>query len=387
MGKRPVHKLLVAAAAVGLALLAGPVAADTIMIGATFPMTGPAAIFGAAASEGVRCAIDDFNKAGGITVNGIHYDAKLVQYDDHLNAAEAVAAFHRLVENDKVKYMFTMISASHMAVKDLAEQSDVLVLTTAITRKAIGADTKHVIKIDSTTRDYVPSMVKWMKQNLPGDRVALFYPNDESGWEFANLTSDLFTKAGYTVVSKELVERSQKDFQSVLTKVIATQPDFIDLGPSAPSSAGLIVRQARELGYTKAFTVLGGAGVREIVAAAGAPAAEGTLHMVYADPNNKNYQALAERYRQQVGQPPLELIVTFYDGATALLKAIALSGDPGDPQKTREVFPKIFPMKSLQGEELTFGGKEQFGVDAQIMTTNYIAILKNGQSVIVGVTK
>jgi branched-chain amino acid transport system substrate-binding protein len=274
-----------------------------------------------------------------------------------------------------------------MAVKSMIEDDDVLVLTSAISSKAIDANTKHTIRLYSTISDYLPPAIRWMKDKMPGERVVLFYPNDESGWDFSKLTAELMTKVGYKVISTELVDRAARDFQAQLTRIIATNPDIIDLGPHAPATAGLIVRQARELGYKKAFSVLGGSGAAGIVAAAGAAEAEGLLHVIYADPDHENFKRLAERYRQKIGQAPNEAIAPFYDGARALMKAMALADNPNDPQQVRKVFAQAFPMLSMLGEPLSFGGKERLGIDAQIMTANYIALMKGGKSVVVGVAR
>ena len=380
-----IGKLLVA---VGALLLPTAVMAQqpTIKVGAIFALTGPAAALGLSASEGVRYAIEDVNKAGGLDVKGTKYNVEYVVYDDAFKPAESVAAYSRLVERDKSKYLFTMFSASHMAIKAMSEADDLFVLTSAISPKAIEPDTKHAVRIQILLQDYLPGMIKGVKANVPGDRLALIYPNDESGWQMSNMTVEQATKVGYNIVSKELVERTMKDFQPVLTRMLSLNPDVIDLGPQAAATAGLIVRQARELGYKKSFVVTGGGGAREIVGAAGKEASEGMYHMVYADPADKNYVPLADRYRAKVGQAPNELIVNFYDGAVALMKAIQLGGEPDKPMAARAAFAKVFPMKSLLGATLTFGGKDSLGVDAQLFSTNYIAVVKNGESVVVGTT-
>jgi branched-chain amino acid transport system substrate-binding protein len=384
------HMSRLAKQLVTIAALLLPTAAmaqqPTIKVGGIFALSGPAAALGLSASEGVRYAIEDINKAGGLDIKGTKYIVEYTAYDDQFKPAEAVAAYTRLVERDKTKYIFTMFSASHMAIKSMSEADDVFVLTSAISPKAIEADTKHAVRIQTLVQDYVPGMIKWIRANVSGDKVALFYPNDESGWQFATLTTAQFEKAGFKIVSKELTERQAKDFQSALTRVIALNPDVIDLGVQTSATAGLIVRQARELGYKKAFVILGGTNAFEIVGAAGNEASEGIVHMVFADAGNPNYKPIADRYRQKVGQLPNELIVNFYDGTVALMKALQASGQPDKPQTVREAFPKVFPMKSLQGDMLQFGGKETLGVDAQLFSRNYIAIIKNGAPVVVGAT-
>lgn len=372
-----------------LGLLAGSaqlaLSQESIKIGGIFALTGPAAQLGTAANEGVRYAIDDANKAGGLVVNGKTYKLEYIGYDDQFKSTEAVSAYGRLVDRDEVKYLFTMFSASHMAIKGRAETENVFVLTSAIAEKAIEPTTKNMVRIQTLVKDYLPGMTKALKDTVKGDKVAILYPQDESGNYFASLSVPLFEKAGMKIVAKELVERTAKDFQPVLVKIIATNPDVIELGPQVSTTAGLIIRQARELGYKNAFALLGGSGIAGILEAAGPQASEGLLHMVFADPENAGFKSIAGRYKEKIGQQPNELIVNFYDGASALLKAIQVSGDPKDPVKVRNAFATIFPFKSAQGDMITYGGKESIGIDAQMFSKNYIAVLKNGVSVVLGV--
>lgn len=355
----------------------------TIKIGSVLALTGPGAAIATSAAEGIRYAVEQANAQGGLDVKGTKYKLEYISYDDQLKAAEAVSAYNRLIERDKVKYVFTMISASHLALKSKIEDDDVFVMTSAVSDKAIDADTKHVVRIQTLLKDYIPPMVSWMRKNMKGDKIVKIYPNDESGRFVAKLTDDAMQKAGYKA-STEFVERQAKDFAPVLTKILADPPDIIDTGPSSPATSGLIVRQARELGYKGQFVLMGGSGQREVLEAVGKEGAEGLVHLVFADPANKDYQTLAAFYQKKYGNPPNELIVNFFDGAAMMLKAIQVAGTPDEPQKVRAAFPSIFPFKSLQGQTLTFGGKDSIGADAQVFSINYIAVMKDGQSVVVG---
>lgn len=382
------RKLLLATAVAAYGLMAAfPAAAQTVKIGIIGIMTGAGATWGVAGTEGSRIAIDEINQAGGLAINGTKQKVELIVYDDQYKASEALAAYNRLVHENGVKYIFTMSSASTMAIRDQVEQDSVLLLTSAYTSKAIDPKTRHIIRLYSTPFDYVPPIIRWMKGNLPGNKVMLVYPNDETGWDFADFTMKAFTATGYTITGKELYDRAQKDFQPLLTRIIAQNPDVIDLGPTSPATAGLIVRQARELGYKNAVSALGGSGPREIVAAAGTEAAEGFVNMLYADPANAAFQGLVEKFRAKIGQAPNELIVPYYDATKVLLRAIEISGTPGDPDKVRAALAKALPMMSLQGQEISFGGQNTIGIDAQFMTVNYIGNIRKGEPVAVGLTK
>ncbi len=365
----------------------GYAAAQNIKIGVIGMMTGAGAAWGIAAAEAARFAAEEANAAGGLDVNGTKRKVEVIVYDDQYKASESLSAYNRLVNEDGAKFFMTMSSAAMLAMTQDVERDNVLVLTGSYSRKVITPDIKHIIRMYSTPTEYMEGAIRWMKGNLLGKRVAIVNPNDETGWDITDVSARGFAKEGFEVITRELYDRTQKDFQPLLTRVIAMQPDIIELGSSSPALAGLIVRQARELGYKNAFSALGGPGPREIVAAAGAAAAEGMVNILYADPSNTAYQALSERFQKKIGQPPNEFIVPCYDSVKVLLKAIALSGDPDNAEKVAAAFAKALPMKSLQGQELSFGGKSTMGTDAQIMTVNYIGQIRSGQPVAVGITK
>jgi branched-chain amino acid transport system substrate-binding protein len=59
------------AVAIALAALGtGSALADDIVIGASLPLSGPLASFGSFQQWGYKRAVDEVNKAGGITVDG-----------------------------------------------------------------------------------------------------------------------------------------------------------------------------------------------------------------------------------------------------------------------------------------------------------------------------
>ena len=361
--------------------------AQTVKIGVIAALTGGGAPWGLAAAEGPRILAQEINDKGGLEVAGKKHKVEIVAYDDQYKAADAVAAYNRLVNQDKVKYVIIMGSAATMALKQQVEDDKVVALTASYTGKALDKGSKYMIRLYSPPDDYIGSFIAWMKDKVKGRRVAIINPNDETGWDQTQLATRVFKANGFEVLGSELFERVQKDFQPMMTKVIAMKPDVIELGGTSPATAGLIIRQARELGYDKLFSKTGGAGPKDIVASAGAKAAEGTINMLYADPANEGYKRLAAAYKKTRGQDANEIIVSFYDGANVLLNAMQKAGTVDDTSKVIAAFPKALPMKSVQGDQLTFGGKSTYGVDAQVMTINYIGSIRNGEPVVIGKTK
>lgn len=359
--------------------------AETLKIGVIAALTGGGAPWGKATVGGIRLAADEVNARGGLLVGGKRYTVNVVAYDDKYAANESVAAYNRLVKQDGVRFVLLMSSAGTMALRQNVEDDGVLALTSSYSKKALDASSKHMFRIYSTPTDYVPSLATWMREHLRERRVVILNPNDETGWDQTELCERVFKEKGFDVLGHELFERTVQDFQPVLTKLLALKPEIIEIGGTSPATAGLIVRQARELGYAGRFTKMGGAGPKDIVKTAGAKAAEGMIQMLYADPKNPGYQKIVTEYEAtERGQEPNEIIVAFYDAARVLLRSIELAGTVSDTDKVAAAFNKALPMKSVQGDELRLGGKAMYGLDRQLMSTVYIGETRNGAPVVVG---
>ena len=354
--------------------------AESITLGVIAPLTGPAAPWGIATAQGVKILADRVNAKGGLDVGGKKYDVKVIAYDDKYRAADAVGAYSRLVTQDGVKYVFFVGSASTLAVKKNLEDDKVIGLTAAVSPKIFDGDSNFMFHMMRPLSDFIPPFYHWIKQNLTARRVAIINPNDETGWDETKLSDKLFQNEGFDVIASEFLERDQQDLQPVLTKILAKAPEIIELGSTSPATAGLIVRSARELGYKGIFTKAGASGPKEIVAAAGKEAAEGTYDVLFVDPNSEGYKLLAEEYRKNIGQEPNEVVVSYYDAANALLHAIQAAGDVNDTAKISASFAKALPMDSVQGGKLTLRGI----LNHEIMSDLFVGSIKNGESVVVG---
>lgn len=365
-----------------LALVAGggALAQQKVKIGVIAPMTGAAAAWGTAAVEGARIVADNYNKAGGVDIGGKKHQVEIIGYDDRYQTSESVAAFNRLARLDGAKYVIVLSSAATVALREQTKQNKILMFSGAYARDAIDNSNPYLWRIYSTPADFIPGMVRWLKNNSPQSarRVAILDPDDETGWAVAKVAEEQFAKNGYEVVAKELYERAQADFQPLITKILARKPDVIELGVSPPASAAMIVRQARDLGYEGIFFMSGGSGPDQVIKSAGNKATEGLISALFADPANAGYQGLVKAYKERTGHEPNSIVVPFYDAANVLVAAIGKSGKFNDPLAAEQAIAKVLPMPSVQGGQLRYGGLRAEAFKHQIDTTNFISVVRNG---------
>lgn len=378
--------LVAALSAIGLAWSANAVAqTDTLKIGVVSALSGPGSEWGLAQDGAVKIAAMEANAKGGLKVGGKTYKIEVISYDDQYKAALSVSSATRLIEQDKVKFIVgPMGSAATLAVKPLFEQNKVVAIIGAYSEKALDANTRYSYRGFPTQVEFVGPIVQWLKKNKPDLKsVAQIDPNDETGWFSQKLLKEQYQGAGYKVVSSELFERSLKDFQPVLTRIIATKPDIIELGTTPPGTAGLVIRQARELGFKGQFVKIGGPGVPQIVAAAGKEFAEGLICYAAADVTTASYKNLETQYAKVLKPPMNEFTVYFYDAARMLLDSIQAAGTVDDTDKIRAALDKATPYKGIQGP-IRWGGMKAYGVNHQILTPTFIGMIKNGEQVIIG---
>jgi branched-chain amino acid transport system substrate-binding protein len=344
------------------------------------PSPGGGAPWGIAAEEAAKILASDVNAEGGLDVGGKRYRVEIIAYDDQYKAANAVAAYNRLLNEDGVKYMFIQTSPPTVALKRNVVDDGIFAITEASSPNAIDASTRDMFRVNSTPNDYMPAFVAWLRDHIKQRRIVLVNPDDEVGFDFHILAAKLFKQNGFDVLGNELYERDQQNFQPLFTRIIGMKPDVIDLGGVPPATAGLMVRQARDLGYKGLLIKTAGPSPKDIVAAAGKEAAEGMIVDLFADPTNKGYQRIAADYKKDIGQAPNEMLLPSYDGVNVLLHAVQKGGDVNDPAKAASAFAQALPMPSVQGDELTLGGKFHHTV----MTINYIGVIRNGAPVVLG---
>ena len=368
------------------AALSARAAVDDLKIGIIAPMSGPAAPWGVAMATGGKILAEQYNAQGGLDVGGKKYHVLVIPYDDHYKAADAVSAYRRLVDEDGVKYIVIAAGTSTMAIRQLMQDDKVVGMTSGFVTEEIGPDAPFMYRMWGVPADYYPGMYSWLAGYSKVRRVVCLNPNDEMGRGMSDLSVAMLKKNGFDVLSSQTYERSTQDFVPLLTKILGTKPEMLDIGTTAPAQAALIVRQARELGFKGTVFSPGLSVLNEIVKGAGAQNAEGSLGQVSVDPENESYKKFAAEYKKMVGQEPNEALAPYSNGIMILIHAIQMSGAVGDTSKFEDGWKKAFPMKSIQGDEIIMdpNAMSKYGTDHQAVQYRYVGLAHDGHVVVVG---
>ncbi len=375
--------LAAAIGCMGAVMAQGALAQETLKIGALVTLSGPGAAWGQGMKNAAELAADKVNATGGLEVAGKKYKVEVIPYDDKYQANEAVTVANRLVFEDKVKYIIGPVgSAAVVAIQPITEKNKVIVMTLGFTPKALGPDKLYTFRPNVTTAEVSQPQIDWVIKTQGVKKVGALFPNDESGQAIAKDLEAAYKKGGADLVAKEFFERDRVDFVPLLTRMLARGINAIELDGNSPTTAGLIVKQARELGFKGKIIRTGGPATPEIVNVAGKAATEGMFVHSPIDPQQPSTKAYVDMYAAKYKTAMNGFSPAFYDGTSMLFEAMRRAGTVTDTDKVRVALEQLKDFPGAMGA-LSWTGKAGYGIDHQLDAPFFIGEIKNGVEVTV----
>jgi branched-chain amino acid transport system substrate-binding protein len=360
-----------------------PAQAQDIRLGVHTTLSGPASAWGASMLGAAELAAEDVNAKGGLEVAGKKHKVVITSYDDNYKANDAVTAMNRLISDDKIRFVVGPLgSAPALAVLPMTSEAKVITMTMAFTPKALSKDFPYSFRPVISTEEFSDPQIGWVVKKLGAKNVGGLFPNDESGQQVALANAKAYEKAGAKFDAREFFERERVDFVPLLTRLFAKNIDAIELDGNSPTTAGLIVKQAREMGFKGPIIRTGGDATADIIKVAGAANAEGLYVHQTIDPNDPKVAAYVKRYTDKYKSDMNAFSPMFHANVQVLFAAMQKAGTTTDVDKIRDA------MVSLSGTDTVIGkvswtGEQLYGVKRQIDAPFYIGQIKGGKSVII----
>lgn len=326
--------------------------ANDIKIGANIELTGGQATFGQSSLNGIKMAIKEVNAAGGV----IGKQLTLFTADNKSEPSESTNAITKLITQDKVVAVLGAVtSGSTMAASPVAHANKVpFISNTATNPKVTVGDDGKVLPYAFRACFIDPFqgtvMANFASKSLKV-KTAAIYGDQSSDYAkgLAKFFEEGFVKAGGKIVSNEAYLQKDKDFKSTLTKIKASNPEVIFV-PGYYEEAGMIVKQARELGYKG--PIIGGDGwdSPKLVEIAGKEALANTYFSNHyaADDKDPKVVKFVETYKKDYGQVPDALAALAYDATMMLVDAIKRANS-ADSQKIRDALEQTKNLQVVSG--------------------------------------
>ncbi|MGH8850407.1 MAG: ABC transporter substrate-binding protein [Casimicrobiaceae bacterium] len=240
-------------------------AQEVVKLGEIEAQTGSLNTYGWMSSQGVRMAVDEINKAGGFQVAGKTYKLQLINPDTQGNPQQALIQLKKLLEEDKVKYVFgPFLTNVFKGIEGYARQHDGTFLlmggATQIHYELGKPGNTYLMRSwnwDAGESGFGTLMVDYLKKKGIKN-VAMLMQNDAFGHVAADIYRAAFKSAGIEF-QENWFEPGSKDYSAVLAKIAAAKPDYLFPGYT-DSVLYDIVQQATQLGLTKFWLVRGSLG-------------------------------------------------------------------------------------------------------------------------------
>jgi branched-chain amino acid transport system substrate-binding protein len=292
------------------------VTAKSIVIGGTFPLTGPAASY-ATIPLGMKAYFSYINARKGpdgkLGVMGRRIVWKY--YDDGYNPANTIQLTRRLVEQDKVFATVGQLGTEpNLAVRPYLNQQKVPHVLVSTGASYWGLQHAEFPWTIGWQPDYIAEGRLYglhIKANQRGKKIAILYQNDDYGKDYLYGVRAALGKAyaDANVVAQEAYETTATSVASQITKIRATgAPIFVILGLPTPTVRAFATGKA--LGYDPEQIYMNSVSAFRVpmtaaVGAAGAAYVNGTISVAYLkDPESAKWanDAAMKQYRQIIAK-------------------------------------------------------------------------------------
>ena len=301
--------------------------AKTIKIGGNFELSGAVAAYGEAENEGVKLAVEEINKDGGIDGKKIEYVSKDNKSDN--NEAASVAA--NLTTKDEVVAIVGPATSG-------ATKATLPNLTKAKTPAVTPSGTDDAITVQKgKVQDYIFRscfqdsfqgivLAKYADENLKADKAVSLGDNSS---DYASGLKKAF-KETYKgeIVAEENFTAGDKDFQAMLTKIKDKDFNVIYI-PGYYTEAGLIIKQAREMGIEQPIIGADGFGDEKLIETAGASNVKNvyyTGHFSTKAPATDKVEPFVAAFEKKYGKQPSSFNALAYDSVYMIKQAIEDEG-------------------------------------------------------------
>lgn len=340
---------------------------EVIKIGAILPLTGNLSEVGENAKNGILLALEDSNEK--YKANGKNF--KILIEDSKTNPKDAVNAFNKLVNIDKVKFIIGEISSSAtLAIASIAEQNKILVISPGASSPKLTESGEYIFRTWHSTAYEGDYFAKFLYKGPNVKKVGILFINNEYGVGIKDKFSETFESAGGRILFVESFEQNQTDFRPILTKIkeLSKQVDGIYL-VSYYKEAGLLIKQARELKINNNFFCSDAIQDQKLIEIGG-KAVEGLIYPHAKTPDTLVAKSFQSKHEGRFGKKYGPTSDTAYDAFSLIASAINEVG-----YNTLAVKDFLLNIKDFDSAS----GKITFDKNGDVLKEMEIKTIRNGK--------
>ena len=349
-------------------------AGGTFKLGGIGPLTGDAAIYGNAAMNGAKIAVDEINALGG----DIQFEFN--PQDDQADGEMGVNAYNNLMDWGMQALVGPVTTGSAIAVSAEVYNDRVFALTPSASSTDVISGKDNMFQVCFTDPNQGVGSADYMAENYADAKVAVIYRNDDA---YSQGIRDTF-------VSEAAAKNIEVVYEGTFTK--DTQTDFsVQLGAAESAGAtvlflpiyyqpaSVILAQAAARNYTPVF--FGVDGMDGILAMEGFDTnlAEGVMLLTpfSADADDERTKNFVSEYQSRHGELPNQFAADGYDVVYVIYEALKAAGCTADMSTGDICEALVAAMPTISVDGLTGQGMT-WAATGEVSKAPMAVVIKDG---------
>jgi branched-chain amino acid transport system substrate-binding protein len=306
-----------------LIIVSRSTSADTIKIGALYPLTGGLVTYGEPAQKTAQMVMTEINKAGGI--NGKKFE---INFQDHKCDAKALlAVFQQLNSANGIK-IFTSAACTGPTVSlaPMLKDNNALIVSDVLSGAKVTGISPFIFR--NWGSDIDESRLFANKIKASGYKIVAVIYEETDYAKGIKLNMENFLKGSGVQVVSESFATGATDVRTQLTKLKAANPDIMLISPQTVTSAEVVLTQMENLNFKPKLLVNDNMTISKDLVMKHKNILEGALGANYVSPASSKADAVLKMYKDTYGQdcPQTTVCVETYDTVHLIADAIKASG-------------------------------------------------------------
>jgi len=231
-------------AIIGTALFLAPKKSEeTIVLGATLPLSGDLAFLGEGYRNGMELALSELKDTT--------FTYTAVYEDDKFSPATAATTANKLISVDVVDGLFSFGSPVGNVVSPLAEENGIVHINGIASDQNVSEGNYNFVHWTPPYEESKLLMSEMKKRGI--DSVAMFITNQPGTLAVANQVKADFEKNGVTLVGAEMFNPGETDMRTHVAKLKDVDADIYMLVAMSPELE-LLTKQIKDQGITTPLT-------------------------------------------------------------------------------------------------------------------------------------
>jgi branched-chain amino acid transport system substrate-binding protein len=330
-----------------------PAEPQTIQIGLQAPLTGDFAAEGQWAKQSVEVAQELINKKGGVLGKQI----EIIVADDASNPKDSALAAQKLISQGLKEVIASYGSSVTAPAADLYDANKVVSVGYGCTAVRLTMEKQRPYFFRTAGRDDTQSefFAKFAVEVLGAKRIAIMHDNQDYGRgvaEDAKKFLQPYIDAGKAeLVYYDAITPGESDYSAVVSQIKEINPDVWFFTAYYPEAA-LLLKQARQAGYTGLFVGNNSVPTPEFEKIAGVEVIKGSIHLNEPMPQFLTYPESIEfmdAYKAKFNELPGSIWAVYAaDALNALVAAITKAGST-DPDAVAQAMRTMTDAKGITG--------------------------------------